>query len=70
MTFHITASATLTRLDGALVWRETEAKSWFQRNVAEENAAEAWKQPGLEDGVDKELSDTLVFRMFYGNHLN
>jgi hypothetical protein len=65
MTFHIKDSATLTRLDGALVWRETEAGNWIERKVAEENAADAWKVPGLVDGVDKELSDRLVFRLFY-----
>jgi hypothetical protein len=65
MTFHVKDSATLTRLDGALVWRETEAGNWITRNVVEENAADAWKEPGLVDGLDKELSDRLVFRMFY-----
>jgi hypothetical protein len=65
MTFLIKDSATLTRLDGALVWQETEAENWITRNVAEENAMDAWKEPGLVDGMDKALSDRLVLRMFY-----
>jgi hypothetical protein len=66
LTFLIKDSATLTRLDGTLVWRETETGNWITRHVDEENAADAWKDPGLVDGVDKVLSDRLVFRMFYG----
>ncbi|MGA3008891.1 MAG: hypothetical protein ABSD72_01390 [Terracidiphilus sp.] len=67
MRFLIRDSATLTRPDGALVWRETEAENWITRNVVEENAADAWKVPGLMDGVDKALSDRLIFRMFDGH---
>jgi len=66
MTFLLKDSAALTRLDGTLVWRETEAGNWITRHVDEENAADAWKEPGLVNRVDKELSDRLVFRMFYG----
>jgi hypothetical protein len=65
MTFHIKDSATLTRLNGALVWQETEAGNRIECDVAEENALDVWKEPGLVNGVDKALSDTLVFRMFY-----
>ncbi len=64
--FVIKDSATLTRQDGALVWRETEAGSSIARNVAEGDPADAWKNPALVDGVDKALSNRLVFRMFYG----
>lgn len=56
-------SATLTRLDGALVWRETEAGTSIARNVAEGYPADAWKDPGLLNGVEKALSNWLVFRM-------
>jgi len=66
-TFLIKDSATLTRLDGALVWRETEAGSSIARSVAEGDAADPWKEPGLVDGVDKTLSNRLVFRMLYGH---
>jgi hypothetical protein len=66
MTFLIKDSATLTRRDGTLVWRETEAGNWITHNVVEENAADAWKVPGVVDGVDRALSARLVFRMFYG----
>ena len=59
-------SATLTRLDGTLVWRENEAENWIERNIAEENAADAWNKPGLANDVDKALSDRLVFRLFHG----
>ncbi len=61
MTFLIKDSATLTRLDGALAWRETEVGNWISRDVVEQNQPDAWKLPGLVDGV----SERLVFRMFY-----
>jgi hypothetical protein len=66
MTFLVKDSATLTRLDGTLVWRENEAENWIERNIAEENAADAWNKPGLANDVDKALSDRLVFRLFHG----
>ena len=66
MTFLIKDSATLTRLDGSLVWQETDAEYWITRNVAEVNQADVWKEPGLVDGVNKTLSDRLALRMFYG----
>ncbi|MFY9852609.1 MAG: hypothetical protein WAK26_01875 [Terracidiphilus sp.] len=65
MTFLIEDSATLTRLDGALEWRETEAGNLIDCNVATENPTDAWKESGLVDGMDKALSDRLVLRMFY-----
>jgi hypothetical protein len=65
ITFRVMDSATLTKPGGALVWRETEAGNWIECNVAEDNAADAWNVPGLVNGVDKALSDRLVFRMFY-----
>jgi len=66
-TFLIKDSAKLTRPDGALVWRAEEIENWITHNVAEENAADAWEEPGLVDSVNKELSDRLVFRMFFGH---
>lgn len=64
-TFLIDDSATLTRLDGSLVWRETDAGNWISYTVDEQHPADAWTIPGLVDGVEKALSDKLVFRMFY-----
>jgi hypothetical protein len=61
----ISDSATLMRLDGTLVWRETEAGSSIARNVAQGDPADAWKDPRLVDGVEKALSNRLVFRMLY-----
>jgi hypothetical protein len=67
LTFLIKDSATLTRLDGALVWQETEAKNWLMQSADnEEYAAAAWKVTGFLNQVDKELSDRMVSRMFYG----
>jgi hypothetical protein len=67
LTFLIKDSATLTRLDGALVWRETEAKNWLMQSADNEAyAAAAWKVPNFLNQVDKELSDRVVSRMFYG----
>jgi hypothetical protein len=66
VTFLLKDSATLTRLDGTLVWRETEVGNWITRNFADENAADVWKAPDLVDWVSKALSDRLVFRMLYG----
>jgi hypothetical protein len=66
-TFLIRDSAKLTRPDGTLVWQETEAGNSIEYNVDEQNAADAWKILGLVDGVEKALSDRLVFRMFYGH---
>jgi hypothetical protein len=67
LTFVIKDSATLTRLNGALLWRETEAGNWLMQSADnEEHAAAAWKVPGFLNQVDKELSDRVVFRMFYG----
>lgn len=67
MTFLLKDSATLTRLGGTLVWQETDAGNWITRHVDEENASDAWKEPGLVDGVEKALSGRLVFRIFYGH---
>lgn len=63
--FHIEDSAKLTRPDGTIVWQEMEARNSIPYNVDEPNGADAWKTPGLVDGVDRELSEKLVFRMFY-----
>lgn len=61
----INHSATLTRLDGVLVWRAAEAGSPIVRNVAEGDPADAWQDPRLVDEVDKALSNRLVFHMLY-----
>ncbi len=66
ITFLINDSATLTRANGALVWQETEAGSSVFRNLVEGDPADAWKLPGLVDGVDRALSHRLVFRMISG----
>jgi hypothetical protein len=67
LTFDIKDSATLTRQDGALVWRETEADNWLMQSADNEAyVAAAWKVPGFLNQADKELSDRMVSRMFYG----
>lgn len=58
-------SATLMRLDGTPVWREMEAESSIARNVAQGDPADVWEDPHLADGVEKALSNRLVFRMLY-----
>jgi hypothetical protein len=65
MRFNIEDSATLMRPDGALVWKETETANWITYNVDGEKEADAWKMLG-GGSVDKELSEKLVFRMFFG----
>lgn len=62
ITFRIEDSATLTRLDGALVWRETEAGSSIVHNVAEGDPSDVWKEPGLVEALSKRL----VLHMLYG----
>jgi hypothetical protein len=67
LTFLIKDSATLTRLDGALVWRETEAENWLMQSADNEGYAEAtWKFPGFLNQVDNQLSARVVYRLLYG----
>jgi hypothetical protein len=62
--FLIRDSATLTRVDGAWVWQEAQAGIWVTRKVEEGYEADVWRTPGLEDSLDKTVSDKLVSRMF------
>jgi len=51
-------------VDGAWVWQEAQAGIWVTRKVEEGYEADVWRTPGLEDSLDKTVSDKLVSRMF------
>jgi hypothetical protein len=68
VTFFLKDSASLTNRDGGVVWQETEAGSRITRVV--DGHAEGGKdltQTEMDqlDKLDKDLSNRIVFRMFY-----
>jgi len=63
--FYIKDSATLTRRNGVVLWRETEVRNLIFREISEAAGGEVWKDPAQMNGLDSVLGYKLVFRMFH-----
>lgn len=64
-TFFIKDSATLARLGGEVIWRETETGHRIVSDLANENSGAPWMERDVVNSLDWTLSDRLVFRLFY-----
>ena len=63
----INISATLTRQDGAVIWRETNAPYQFSYNLRSDDSEDVWQSAFLRTWVTNMLGNRLVYRMFYGH---
>lgn len=66
-TFDFKLSATLTRQDGEVVWRETNRDYSFFDYLATDNPADLWDNPPVRIHVTSVLSLRLVQHMLYGD---
>ena len=64
-TFFIKDSATLARLGGEVIWRETETGDRIVSDLANENSDAPWMERDVVNSLDWTLSDRLVYRLFY-----
>jgi hypothetical protein len=62
----INVSATLTRQDGAVIWRETDAAYQFSYSLRSDDSEDVWQSAFLRTWVTNMLSTRIVNRMFYG----
>jgi hypothetical protein len=63
----VSTSATLTRVDGQVIWRETGFKNAPFHRFAAEDAEKLWTEPTVRELLPLDVSGGLVHRMFYGN---
>jgi hypothetical protein len=63
----INVSATLTRQDGQVIWRETDAPYRFGYNLRPDDSEDVWQSAFLRTWVTNLLGTELVHRMFYGD---
>ena len=61
----INVSATLTRQDGAVIWRETDAAYPFSYNLTSDHSEDAWQNAFLRTWLTNMLGTGLVHRMFH-----
>jgi hypothetical protein len=66
VSFMIGITATLTRQDGAVIWRETDAKYPFSYNLTSDRSADTWQNAFLRTWLTNMLGTRLVHRMFRG----
>jgi hypothetical protein len=67
ISFLIDISATLTRQDGAVIWRETDARYPFSYSLTPDQSADAWQNASLRTWLTNVLGNRIVYRMFYGH---
>ena len=65
VSFLIDISATLTRQDGAVIWRETDAAYPFSYNLTSDHSEDAWQNAFLRTWLTNMLGTGLVHRMFH-----
>jgi hypothetical protein len=63
----VSTSATLTRVDGLVIWRETRVSNPLSRRFTAGDVENLWAEPDVRDFLPLDLSSGLVHRMFYGN---
>jgi len=63
----INISATLTRQDGVVIWRETDIPYQFSYNLRSDDSEDVWQSAFLRTWVTNMLGNRLVYRMFYGH---
>ena len=61
----VNTSATLTKADGHVIWRETNFSNQLSSGFTAKDVEQLWKKPALRDWLPIELSNRLVYRMFY-----
>jgi hypothetical protein len=64
--FEITISATLTRKEGDLMWRETEALDPFSYSLTSDYSGNPLQNASVRAWVTNMLSTRLVYRMLHG----
>lgn len=64
-TFQVGISATLTRQNGQVIWRETNGSYGLSHRFTGKNPAYLWNEPKFQSGLFGALSSDLTYRLLY-----
>ena len=63
--FQVKTTSTLAKLNGAVLWTESDGGPGFSRKLASQDAADVWTDPAVSHPLILAVGNRLVYRMVY-----